>query len=309
MAEKTWWERGIDAYRRNPLAVCLGVVFAFGVVFEVVGWLKLTSDFPWVVGVTPWADRKVHPHLSGVALMALATVVAVFFRQRVEGPSGEPTWSRVVPKLPLPKSKTPALGVKLESIRTVAQARYKELLAKRGSGDIRVDRVRVNVFLPDTEHAKEGEVCGLYIPDGLSRGMKDRDERRIQFRPNEGLTGRVFTDEQAFGAVRQDAGPDWTLIHLEGGGSVGDERFQLTQDQVSQITGQLRWIVSFPLTVKGSGGTHTCGILNVDGLDEPLLVDEMTVMYQALREDVKQFSEALGKLKQRRLSIIVADVR
>ena len=222
-------------------------------------------------------------------------------------PTNDPApWTRVTLKLPLPEDRLQELGRRLQGIRAQAQARYAALLQARSpSVAAQSDRVRANVFFPDVSEARYGEVCGLYISKGLHHGMHDKNERGIKFRPNEGLTGRVFSMNIPFGARRESAQPNWQLVHLHGLGVVGDEEFQLTQEQVSLITKRLRWIIAFPLHLQVSGNAHTCGVLNVDGLDEAITAAEMEMLFQALRDEVAAFSKDLARLERQQITISI----
>lgn len=224
---------------------------------------------------------------------------------------GRGEWSRITVKLPIPQQQLNQLGDALQGIRQLAQTQYSELLRARSTPPrtVNPERVRINVFLPDTRDAIYGEICGLYIPKGLHHGMTNDQERRIRFRPNEGLTGRVFTMEKAFGALRESANTDWQMIHLEGLGGRGDEGFQLTLEQVSLIDPELRWIVSFPLKVSVDSVPHTCGVLNLDGFTEALNAREMQSIYQRLKDEVGRFASELAKLAQCRVTIAVEEIK
>jgi len=219
-------------------------------------------------------------------------------------------WSRVTMKLPIPLNHLNDLSARLQQIRALAQTKYSAILMARNlpAGRIVPDRVRTNVFLPDNKDAIYGEVAGLFIPKGLHHGMKNEAERRVRFRPNEGLTGRVFTMEKAFGALRESADSDWQLIHLEGVGGKGDETFQLTLEQISLIDKELRWIVSFPLKATLDNVAQTFGVLNVDGFTEALSPDEMQSIYNTIKEAADQFAREVFKLEKSRITITVEDL-
>jgi len=264
--------------------------------------------------------------LIALALAIAASIAAIFalrpgsgFQDSTRNPiaksappkAGEDPWSRVTIKLPILPDQLNDLSSRLQQIRNQAQTKYAALLATRGlaAASVVQDRLRINVFLPDTQAAIYGEVCGLFIPKDLHHGMKKKEERHVRFRPNEGLTGRVFTMKKALGALRNSATSDWQSIYLEGAGGAGDEGFQLTVEQISQIDPELRWIVSFPLQAKLGNALEIFGVLNIDGLVEPLIVEEMQSIYYVLKESVGQFSGELFKLDKRRVTITVEDIK
>jgi hypothetical protein len=219
-------------------------------------------------------------------------------------------WSRVTVKVPIEPQRLKELAGKVKSIRDVAQRGYSAVFGDRGSSPSHkdLDSVRVNVFLPDTRDVRYGEVCALFIPKGLHHGMKNDAEREIQFRPGEGVTGQVFTREQPIGTRRTSAKDEWQWIDLEGSAGTGDDKFPLTQMQMSQIDKELRWIVSFPLTVTVANTPHTVGVLNIDGLSEMLSPREMQTIYNNLKPTVDDFAKDLAELDKCRITIAVEDI-
>jgi hypothetical protein len=224
--------------------------------------------------------------------------------------SPTPDWSRVTVKVRIGETLPSKLAEQVRTVRSLAQGTYSELLGKRTSPPSQTDPddVRVNVFLPDTGHVRDGEVCALFIPPDLHDGMKNKDERGIKFRPNEGVTGRVFTRQEPIGTRRTSATEEWQWIYLEGSARMGDGEFQLTQSQMQQIDKDLRWIVSFPLMGDVTGKQNTVGVLNVDGLSEVLTPAEMQVIYSTLKPEVGRFAECLAGLDKCRITIAVEDV-
>jgi hypothetical protein len=216
-------------------------------------------------------------------------------------------WSRVMVNLPIEANTLQELERGVRLLWNQAQDKYVELLKNR-TPPVTADRthVRANIFLPDNrEAAAVGEVCGLYIPRGLYQGMTNEAERRIRFRTNEGLTGRVYTEQRPLGARRVTVDAEWEAIALEGMHRVEDKKFQLTQEQIALIDPEVRWIVSFPLKVSRDSVPHTLGVFNVDGLTEVLSPQEMQQMYLALREEVDRLIPNLGKLPQCLVTIFV----
>lgn len=224
--------------------------------------------------------------------------------------TGKILWTRVTVIQPIPLQQISTLETSLREIRTLAQSKYANLLNNRTLSSTNFDQsnLRINVFLPDTQAAEYGEVCGLFIPNKLHHGMTDVKERQVRFRPNEGLTGRVFSMKKAYGALRETAASEWQSVHLEGASGVGDDGFYLTAEQINQINPDLRWIVSFPLQAKLNKDDETFGVLNIDGLITPLTAEEMQAMFVTIKPSVAKFAEELFKLDKRRVTITVNDV-
>ena len=227
----------------------------------------------------------------------------------VPGETGERSgqWSRVMVNLPLQLNTLQELERRVGLIWRQAQEKFIELLRNR-TPPVTADReyVRANIFLPDNREAVTlGEVCGLFIPKGLCQGMTNEAERRIRFRTNEGLTGRVYTEQRSLGARRALVNADWEAIAFGGMGRIEDRKFQLTQEQITLIDPELRWIISFPLQISKDGDLHTLGTFNVDGLVEVLSEQEMKEMYLALLDEVNRLISNLGSLPQCLVTISV----
>lgn len=231
-------------------------------------------------------------------------------RPEQAGESSTKIWSRVTVKAQKGQGM-PKLAPQVWSIRHGAQSRYSKLLGERNPPPSQTDEdlVRVNVFLPDTRDVDKGEVCALFIPEELHAGMGDKDEREMTFRPNQGVTGRVFTRQEPIGTLRKSATEEWKWIRLEGIPVMVDSEFQLTQLQMQLIDENLRWIVSFPLTVTIDGKQVTLGVLNIDGLYEVLTPEEMQDIYNTQKPEVARFAERLAaELEKCRITITVENV-
>lgn len=233
--------------------------------------------------------------------------------QEPSGPARKsPTgaWSRVTVKVPIQPEMLKELAGQVRTVRDLAKTKYSALLGDRKPPPSQTDpeSVRANVFLPDTRNVLYGEVCALFIPKWLHHGMKNDAERGLRFRPDEGVTGRVFTREQPIGTRRTSATEEWEWIHLEGSAEIGDDEFQLTQVQMRLIDKNLRWIVSFPLMVDVTGKRHAVGVLNVDGLSEVLTSQEMQTIYHTLKPTVEDFAKRLAGLPKCRITITVEDI-
>jgi hypothetical protein len=201
------------------------------------------------------------------------------------------------------------ISKRLEGLLNNARTTYALLLATRNS-PITADiaNVRINVFLPDTHDGDLGEVCGLKIAPEFQHGMLDEKERGVRFRPNEGLTGRVFTYSKAFGARRDSAEDGWIPVAFDGGRIDGGDRFNMSEDQINQINSAIRWIVSFPLTGSFMGEPQTYGVLNVDGLNESVTALEMAKLYQSLLPQVELLATDFFKFEKNRITISVSEV-
>ena len=297
-----------DSLRKAPPEQVAFIVISFlAVVVAIVVCVALIWKGEYVLGGV----------LAGVVVVLLGFGMWCISRMRsqqtppgpaIKSPTAE--WSRVTVKVPIEPDKLNELAGRVRTVRDLAKTRYSALLRDRKSPPSQTDpdSVRVNVFLPDTRNVLDGEVCALFIPKGLHHGMKNDAERGLRFRPDEGVTGRVFTQQQPIGTRRTSAIEEWEWIDLEGTGGIGDNKFQLTQVQMRLIDESLRWIISFPLMVDVAGKPHTAGVLNVDGLSEVLTPEEMQAIYHTLEPTVKDFAKRLARLDKCRITIAVEDI-
>ena len=249
-----------------------------------------------------------------VILLFCFGIWCIFFRNLKPKPdSVNPTarWSRWVVKVPIKQEALEELTRKLQTVRDLAEKEYYDSLGRQmpPTGQSDSDRVRVNIFLPDTQNVVYGEPCSLIIPEGLHCGMKNPNERHIRFRPGQGVTGKVFTLQQPIGTFRKKETQDWEWVYLEGKSRIGDEGFELTQRQMHLIDKNLRWIVSFPLKVGVNGDRHTAGVLNVDGLSQVLNPKQMQTIYLTLKPQVEDIEKCLGELGLCKISIAVEDTK
>ncbi len=286
------------------------VISFLALVIAIVVSLALIREEEYVLGGV-LASIALAPLLFGmwcISRMSKVPSEPKLSRQAKEGSTEN--WLRVTVKARIGQIMPQELALQVRAIRDRAQTRYSALLRKRKSPPSQMDpdRVRVNVFLPDTGDVGEGEVCALFIPPDLHTGMRNEDERGMTFRPNQGVTGRVFTRQEPIGTRRTSATEEWEWIYLEGNPGLGDRKFQLTQSQMRQIDENLRWIVSFPLTVTIAGKQETVGVLNIDGLSEVLTPEEMQTIYSTQKPEVARFSERLAELEKCKITITVEDV-
>ena len=139
--------------------------------------------------------------------------------------------------------------------------------------------------------------------------MIDPTEIRVRFRPSEGLTGRVFASyDKAYGACRDSADSEWSLVKLGSPGANVPDGFGMTLDQINQINSKIRWIVSFPLIGTYNDEKHVFGVLNLDGLNVPLLASELTTLWQLLADGVGLLAEEMFKNPKSLTVISVTDV-
>jgi hypothetical protein len=219
----------------------------------------------------------------------------------------QPTWSRLLPKVPIDGKLKDDLYGQLKRIRE--RAHY---LISNKDKSIGLNQIRINIFIPDTKNANQGEVCSLHIPKRLHSGMKDKDERSIRFRPNEGLTGRVFSYNERLGTRKEKNSKgeeEWIQVNVDSGRSITpDEEYKLTNEQLSLITDRLIWVVSFPLKIEYRGEEEVMGILNIDGLDKPISNEIMKDLANYVEKDVEALNEKLREAEMRRVIIDVQDV-
>jgi hypothetical protein len=225
-------------------------------------------------------------------------------------PPPETRWSRAMVRLGIETKILEDLGTRVQTIRELAQDTFSRLLGKRQPDPEQAhpERIRVTVFLPENRRDRvlRGDVCSLYIPPKLHQGIGPKSaEREIKFRTNEGLTGRVYTEQRPLGTQRDPEDGKWKRIEFEGGTQGEDEAFELTDAQKAVVNQELRWIVSFPLKTSEDG--ETLGVLNIDGLVDELSNDEMWEMYQALAGEVAGFAAELDRLPKCRVTISVSN--
>lgn len=272
--------------------------------------------------IAAWLIFKGHEVL-GVVLMG-APLVASLFGMYVLRPETKPdheqahspskreqrstTWSRTTLK-PIELTDRQRISHTLEGLLAMAQSEYSNILRSRNPS-VAADQnnLRINIFLPDTSDVELGEVCGLQIPQQFQHGMRDPREIQVRFRPNEGLTGRVFTYSKAYGARRDAADAGWAAVALSGGTIEGGHRFILTEEQINQINSALRWIVSFPLKGAMHGEPRAYGVLNLDGLNEAITEPEMRALHLALMPQVEALAADLFRRAKCEITITVHDV-
>ncbi len=251
---------GLKAVTESPAPLRLLVILPFcGSILAIVlagGLLAAgSSSLAFVLGVFAFVLLLVAlPCYSYVVVRYLALQAPPREQPPGPGPQAQ-TWARRVPKFPLNADTRDELRQELEQIRNAA---FQWLVRRRPTLSLRPDHVRANIFFPDYTRPMAGVAFDLSIPPGLHIGMDGHPDEKISFRPGEGLTGRVFADQ------------DWRVAQMiegSGGGPEIEERYRLTAEHKKLIHPELRWIVSFALNVPGKDGKRkAAGVLNVDGL-------------------------------------------
>lgn len=201
------------------------------------------------------------------------------------------SWSRPMLRWPFTPEKIEAVIDIIKSCRDVTAA----LVQKEVNGnEFRDGNIRANVFLPDSQGARAGDVCNLRIPVvethaplGLQRGMDKADERSLLFRPNQGATGRVFVEGRAIGALTKPAWLNaktdeergsvkrWMYVPLRPDKdaptlhdlTASGEQFELSIWHERKIHNRLAWIISLPLMIRYEGTLEVVGVLSVDCLE------------------------------------------
>jgi hypothetical protein len=225
-----------------------------------------------------------------------------------------PSWARLVPKVPIsPPEKLGDFQLSVRQNRTTAVTLLNEVRKKAGRAEIDPQHVRANVFLAKTDQMQESGALVLIIPRQMHDNMSNFKDRDIKILPHEGLTGRTFTLGEACGAtaILDGAGKlNWSKVALFPTRPSSDEweRFTLSEEQNALIGSRLRWIVSFPLKYDGEGHDKTFGVLNIDGIDDQLTVDDMRSLAGSIEPNVAAFAKQLGELPKVRITIRVEDV-
>jgi len=231
-------------------------------------------------------------------------------RGQVSGPS----WSRIVPKVPVsPPEKLDTFQLSLRQLRTAAVAQLNEARKKAGRSEINETHVRTNVFLANTQDMAESGALVLIIPKRMHDNMASFKDRDIRILPHEGITGRTFTLGEACGAtaVPDAAGRlNWSKVDLFPMRPSSDEwdRFTLSEEQNALIGSRLRWIISFPLRHEGQGADKTFGVLNTDGVDDDLPIDDIRSLAGSMEPSAAAFASSLAGLPKVRITIRVEDV-
>jgi hypothetical protein len=311
-ADKAVTLRVIDLIPKEQLLqVFLWWLLSLFVIFAGGGFLwKGYATFGFVIvamGVAGIITAALIPALRGNPMTAKDFGNAI--APQVSGPS----WSRVVPKLPIPEKKLDDFQTNLKLMRGNAVIFLNEYRKGRSKPELDANLVRLNVFLVSTEHVAKGEVCGLEIPDKMQVNMNNSPDRHINFRPHEGLTGRTFTLGETggvHGSIDAQGRLTWERADIfpDRPGSDEWEQFSLSDEQKALIGTRPRWIVSFPLHYPGDEADKTFGVLNIDGLDESLDLDEMRNLAQRIEPAIGAFTSQLAALPKVRIAIRVEDV-
>jgi hypothetical protein len=274
------------------LIVIFGVIFAFSDPGKVVYgfWLCLSGVLllGLVVGGQFWIT------VTGMRTLEARPVPSP------PSPRPDPTWTRIVPKIPIREEVLGDIRDRLESIRNAACDKVEARGIKR-------EHIRANIFLLDTGTASEG-TCELFIPKKLHVGMEAsrtrnaaaaERERNIRFKPNQGATGVAFIEnlcEIARVGKAGDGKYDWP------------EKYSLTDTQKHAIHPDLKWVISFPLNAPDGNRARSMGVLNVDGLVHELEEEDLKILVGELVERVAVICGVLAKEERSRISLVVEDV-
>ncbi len=277
-----------------------------GIVFVVAG----NQTFGFVIILVAFVSIMFSVYLQNKSTRTSPEQLGELARGQVSGPS----WARVVPKVPIaPPEKLDGFQLSLRQIRTTAIAQLNEARKKAGRFEIDSTHVRINVFLVHTDNMADSGVLVLIIPRRLNDNMTNFRDRDIRILPHEGLTGRTFTLGEACGAT---AVPDatsrlnWSKVNLFPARPSSDEwdRFTLSEEQNALIDIRLRWIISFPLRYEGQGREKTFAVLNIDGIEDDLPIDDMRSLAGNIEPSVTAFAASMAVLPKVRITIRVEDV-
>ena len=218
----------------------------------------------------------------------------------------DPIWTRLVPQIPIKEELLEQIHERLENIRSLA---YETLERFNGKPHpIKRDYIRANIFLPDTSALATEGICELFIPKKCHVGMNpaddnDRDrcerERTVRFKPNQGAAGIAFMETKSeIGRVVKIASTQF----------VWSEKYSLTDTQKRAIHPELKWVISFPLTVNDRGRPRAMGVLNVDGLICELEENDLKILVGELTLSVAVISSLLGQNEKCRVSSYIESV-
>jgi predicted phosphodiesterase len=200
------------------------------------------------------------------------------------------SWSRTVPKLPLPTTTVTELSKLLEEIRVRA---FK--LLKKHKGRLLNRHVRGNVFLLDYRQPHDGCAYTLYMPEELRKKMNYPPEWDIRFNPGQGATGLAFeTGRQRISKRLSKQKGDW------------DSVFHLTDDLKKKVHKDLEWIVTLPL--KDPVTELTLAILNIDGLDYQFPDEVLSEVVLSLISEIKAFGVSLAEQPRVSISFSVEEI-
>lgn len=280
----------------------MGFAMAIGVLVAFIPAIRdLTKRAKDAEASATGADQRLRTQESQ---QPFAETVKGVIEGRTEGTTGTVVWSRLVPRIKLPEPTNESLRKLLAQVRERAFMTLSETL---GSEAVPAASVRANIFLPDTRAADAGEVCGLFIPDGLQINMLNPKELGIVFRPNEGLVGKVFATSAAEGAYYDSTSKEWVRVSFGGTGvrRLGEPDYRLTDHQKALIDPNLKWIVSVPLLVPDGGHSAAVGVVNVDCLNRSITPEQMKDVYMAIVNVMPALATPIGASPLDRVAIVV----
>lgn len=283
----------------------LGLLFAFLLVamFIALCWGD-TEGFHRILDIASW--------WGGAMILAgfLLSIIAII--KRTDGGDvpiavTNPVWDRCVPEMPIKGNVLSDLSLKISDLVKCAH----EWIIKNTNAEITEECVRANIFLPDSKDANLGEPCVLYIPKGLHAHMRDGKERDILFRPNEGLTGMVFSNQVPLAAKRTMVGEQlgsWERIDISTLKKCDEDEFFLNELHVRLIAEDLRWVIANPIKVQCGDRSLTIGVCNVDCLGAELDKNDLQNLHGHLRDRLDAIAEDVAKIPKKRLLIDINKV-
>ena len=236
---------------------------------------------------------------------------------RSPGPSRTTIWERDLPRIKDgDQTDVSSLRVHVQKIGQAAVDWVSKEYSRANDGAEypSTDVIRANVFSPEISKPDCREICELSIYKGMTHNMSTfKPELGLRFRPDEGLTGRVFHKGTAGGVtgIPQDDGTfEWKSVPVTKDPPTDDElrAYRLTEEQIGRISQRLRWLISMPLRREKDDPKTTMAVINVDGLDEFLGPKLMAGLREHLQNAVDLFAHDMAKLPASRLEISVADV-
>lgn len=297
----------------NTISFILVCVFSI----SVAAWLY-RKDRDLEAGQTQRRDEeKAREELPGV-IKSLLT----------KGEAQRDIWTRPMLQLPLPEAVFDEVFQVFDAALREA-SRFFEFV-----DEFEDSNLRVNLFLPRSEGARNGDVCDLVIPthpqaapDGLQKNMQAVDERAVTFRPNQGATGRVFAEKRAVGVlthpawlnetdnVRQKEIERWVYVRLHpeadlskpGEGlrtATGKSPFEMTDFQNRRVAETLAWIISVPIFLKIDEALEVVGVFNLDCLDYQITPEQLRRIYYSIAPFAGALSGVVHALPTDRVAIV-----
>ena len=202
------------------------------------------------------------------------------------------TWSRIVPKLPLPPDTEATLSTLLEEVRKGALAWLQE----KEEQDVRDEKVRTNMFFAHYHPSAPARGTGfrLQMHEKLRKNMEYAREWELAFRPGQGATGKCFCHSEVQRSIRGDCPGEW------------EERYLLTESVKDLIHKDLKWVVSMP--VLDPATEEACAVVNVDGLNHELAGSDLQDLAERLTPNMAAFAVKLSQCPRVQINITSSEV-